>query len=546
MQTFYYTYATPGFYSVGLRIETVVDTSIIYLPVDVYPLPNVGFWINNPSQNLLINNFMVIDTTNISPVESLVSDWYFGDGGTASTDTAYHTYAAAANYNIKLVVTSSHLCKDSITQTVTVYTSGALVPNFSFDTVCQGNLTTLTSTSIHSDPILTYNWALDNDSLFNDNPGDSIVQKVFPNGGITYVGLEVITAFDTQQTFIPIYVLNSPVADFTINMDPQIIYSNNYAFTNTTTLPLPDTFSSYWEYGDGGFTFAKDPVYTYLLAGTYDVKLVVTSNNGCKDSIIKQVNVLDVIFNVDFSDTLHCFGDTTIFTNKTTIQNDTILMYLWDFGDGFGLIDTNAKHKFDSQLVYNVKLVALSKHGYKDSIIKAITISLHPVINLAYSGVYYFFVGDTVMIYKPNNLNAKILGVFDSLLWSTGSTADNITVDTTGKYSVFATDLNGCSSDTSFFLRVLVRDPKLLTYRNVLTPNGDGINDVWRILKFEMYYPAKITIFNRWGMEVYSNADYRNDWNGEYKGDKLPQGTYYYIIETNDNQVFKGAVNILR
>jgi len=62
---------------------------------------------------------------------------------------------------------------------------------------------------------------------------------------------------------------------------------------------------------------------------------------------------------------------------------------------------------------------------------------------------------------------------------------------------------------------------------NVFTPNGDGINDYFEIVGLDAYSGAKLRVFNRWGNEVYYNAKYNNNWNG----DGLNGGTYYYMLE---------------
>ncbi len=63
---------------------------------------------------------------------------------------------------------------------------------------------------------------------------------------------------------------------------------------------------------------------------------------------------------------------------------------------------------------------------------------------------------------------------------------------------------------------------------NVITPNGDGKNDVLQIDGLELYPDHNLLIFNRWGNEVYkSNGAYKNDWNGN----GLNEGTYYYLLK---------------
>lgn len=63
---------------------------------------------------------------------------------------------------------------------------------------------------------------------------------------------------------------------------------------------------------------------------------------------------------------------------------------------------------------------------------------------------------------------------------------------------------------------------------NVITPNGDGKNDVFKIDGIELYKENTLSIFNRWGNEVFRSAGgYKNNWNG----DGLSEGTYYYVLK---------------
>jgi gliding motility-associated-like protein len=76
------------------------------------------------------------------------------------------------------------------------------------------------------------------------------------------------------------------------------------------------------------------------------------------------------------------------------------------------------------------------------------------------------------------------------------------------------------------------------------SPDGDGINDYFVIPGIERYPDCRLTIFNRWGNEVFSEKAYDNSWNGqpnmstfELGRDKVPQGTYYYILEFNKDNL---------
>ena len=80
---------------------------------------------------------------------------------------------------------------------------------------------------------------------------------------------------------------------------------------------------------------------------------------------------------------------------------------------------------------------------------------------------------------------------------------------------------------------------------NLITPNGDGINDTWVIRNSEPNTAVRIIDGN--GRQVYSTSNYTNDWNGTFKGAALPQGTYYYFIENNNEKgAIRGYISIVR
>jgi gliding motility-associated-like protein len=73
-----------------------------------------------------------------------------------------------------------------------------------------------------------------------------------------------------------------------------------------------------------------------------------------------------------------------------------------------------------------------------------------------------------------------------------------------------------------------------LNISQVITPNGDGNNDTWKIYNIENHPGTIIRVFNRWGKEVFYSRNYKNDWNGHYKDNdaSLPSsGSYYYQID---------------
>ena len=83
----------------------------------------------------------------------------------------------------------------------------------------------------------------------------------------------------------------------------------------------------------------------------------------------------------------------------------------------------------------------------------------------------------------------------------------------------------------------------------VFTPNKDGDNDLFVIPNLHETYPdCKVTIINRWGSKVFQSTGYEEPWDGTFKGDDLPFGTYFYeIVSPNDDfKAIKGSISIIR
>jgi gliding motility-associated-like protein len=101
--------------------------------------------------------------------------------------------------------------------------------------------------------------------------------------------------------------------------------------------------------------------------------------------------------------------------------------------------------------------------------------------------------------------------------------------------------LNGNCEDTAE-VKITVHDAFV---PSVITPNGDGKNDYFKINEFTGN--LQLVIFNRWGNEEYRSDNYLNDWDGRNnKGSKLPEDTYFYILKFENGRVLKGSVFIKR
>ncbi len=124
--------------------------------------------------------------------------------------------------------------------------------------------------------------------------------------------------------------------------------------------------------------------------------------------------------------------------------------------------------------------------------------------------------------------------------WSTGDSGPGtyVTIQVPGNYTITVTDECGRTAQDVVVVTTICD----VVIPNVITPNGDGNNDKF-VIEGILYVTNTVKIFNRWGQEVYSASNYRNQWDG---GD-LPDGTYFYEVKVaRKDEPYTGHLTILR
>jgi len=141
--------------------------------------------------------------------------------------------------------------------------------------------------------------------------------------------------------------------------------------------------------------------------------------------------------------------------------------------------------------------------------------------------------------------------------WVLGNGSSQTTTNTSSSYNtpgnyvvtLFASINGNCTTQYSIDIKVT---EGLGIIPEIVTANGDNLNDFFTIKGLDNYLLNELQIFNRWGNMVYSSKPYVNDWNGKPNAqgktgsNKLPSGTYYYILQLNDVNLttFKGFVQL--
>ncbi|XZF12489.1 PKD domain-containing protein [Chitinophagaceae bacterium MMS25-I14] len=418
----------------------------------VNPRPVTAFSANSSSQCLSGNSFAFTNATTIAGSTVISYQWNFGDGTTSTAVNDVHTYAAAGTYTVKLVATSISGCKDSVQHTVTVYPQPAVAFTTASASQCfSGNSFTFNNTSSVSSGTIAYAWT------FGDGAASNATSPVhsYATAGAYTVKLVSTTGFGCKDSAAAtMTVFPKPTPSFTINTAAgQCLYNNSYSFTNTSSLSA-GSMSYTWAFGDGATDTAANPVHVYTTAGTYTVKLIVSSNSGCADSVSQTITVYPqpaVAFNT--ANTAQCInGNSFAFANTSSLSSG-VMTYAWTFGDGWTDTVANPVHIYTAAGTYTVKLIATTGSGCKDSATATVTVYPKPAPAFTINAATQCFNTNN---YSFTNTSAISAGTL-TYLWNFGDGNSDTaaspahTYAAAGTYSVtlIATSNNGCTDSVT-------------------------------------------------------------------------------------------------
>ena len=165
---------------------------------------------------------------------------------------------------------------------------------------------------------------------------------------------------------------------------------------------------------------------------------------------------------------------------------------------------------------------------------------------------------DTIYCENSEPLDLQVSGGIGSYSWFSDESllqlignSDSFTPSTSlGSTTYYVTTTeNGCEGLPSAV--TITFESCDIVIPTAFTPNDDSVNDTWELGSIDEIYPSNVvSIYNRWGSKVFesSSGTYNEKpWNGNYNGNKLPVGSYYFIIEFNDNYTLNktGIVTII-
>ena len=155
------------------------------------------------------------------------------------------------------------------------------------------------------------------------------------------------------------------------------------------------------------------------------------------------------------------------------------------------------------------------------------------------------------ILHEPLQLAGSALGEGYTVEWSPAASLSDPRIlepmaspQADQYYVLQLTSVSGCGSDRD---TMFVKLYNAICIPNAFTPNGDGLNDFWRIPALLAYKMYRVSVFNRWGAKVFETNDIAEGWNGKVGGVEQPAGVYVYIINIGNNSDFyKGSFTLIR
>lgn len=381
------------------------------------------------------------------------------------------------------------------------------------------------------------------------------VDVPFPDPGF-YTGLMIVNPDVngcSDTLFLEIDVFPDMEADFTLEYDTcvaEAVKFKDQSFTETGVILEWD-----WEFNTTSQSKEKDPKFFYDTPGEKSVFLQTRDLNGCIDTITKSFDYFPAppVVVVEPNTFEGCAPSEILFNNLSS-PIDTTYQVLWDFGDGTFGTEINEIHEYSEIGVYSVGVQIVSPLDCEVSRTYPFWIEVLPEPIADFSFTPDEPKGEDVVMEFFNESTDAISWqyIFDeeSSVYQPNPT---FVFDTLGEHTVdlIVTHPSGCPDTIrkTFFI-----GPQSTYFiPNAFSPNGDGINDVFKGKgNFEYISDFEMSIYSRTGEQVFLTNDIEEGWNGRIRnvGKDLPPDVYVlklFYLDAEDNPVDEsGFITLVR
>jgi len=351
------------------------------------------------------------------------------------------------NYTIKLTI--GNKCE---TTTHTVSLPDYPVANFDFDTICHNLMTTFTDLStVPSGSITSWEWDFgDGNNSLSPSP-----TNIYTQSGTLPATLIVTSDIGCKDTLTDqVLVYPNPTSDFTV---ADVCLEEASIFQNSSSIATPDNISNFtWTFGDGNSSNDENPTHYFLSEGTYNLKLVAQSNNGCLDSMLTTTRVHPKPL-ADFSVFDDCVNTAAEFSDNSSIASGSITSWEWNFDDASPLDpNQNPSHLYAINATYQPQLIVISDFECSDTVSNPTVRFPIPQTNFTSTPDCFYdsiIFNNTTTIEAPATVTSWIWNFGDGSAFSSNQNQNHL-YGAEGNYTVslIASSNNGCVKDTSILI----------------------------------------------------------------------------------------------
>lgn len=461
---------------------------------------------------------------------------------------------------LKLTTPSNALCKPVSDSVIVLFTNPSAITAGVDLNSCKNNPIISLNASITGTATGSGIWSGGTGSFVPNNT--ALTATYLATSAEANAGFVILTVSTTASGIcletsdqIRIDFRDKPTANF-ISNTVCLNQATQYTDQSINTSGLGSLNSWLWDFDNGETSTNTDPSLTYTAAGTYTTQLIVGNTYNCYDTIARPVIVYPLP-TVKLSFARECSGASQriCFSDSSTVNAPSsipITGYYWDFGGVGFSVTKDTCFVFPTEGKYSVTHQVTSDHGCLSTLIQTINITPKPKAKFIFTNPSSLSLGAPVQFIDSSANSVGWFWDFGNGLTSSNQNPGS-SYSANGNYTVSQTvsDQFGCTDTYTAIVKVLnIVNDLVELIPNVISPNGDGKNDYWRLDFIDIYYPeAEIEIFNRWGESIFKSQGYSNAWDGSYKGDALPVGAYYYTIDlksTDKPGVIKGNITLLK
>ena len=465
--------------------------------------------------------------------------WNFGNGQLSTTKNNTISFATSGDNTISLTVKTDKGC-GSLPLLKMVHILTKPIPYFTTSIACQNATTTFADSSIASNGSSIKSWWW---NIGNGGPAFSTqkVDNIYKNYGDITVQLLVTNnnncASDTLKKVVTIGV--KPIANFKAIL--PLCENAIISFVDSSVTAVGAVKNWLWLFDNGDRSTTKNSE-IYFTKGNHTVKLIVENSAGCSSDTATKNLFTNAAPAPGFSFEATCKNAVANFFGSD-LSGENISAWAWYFGDASISTSQNTQHKFGAIGEFPIKFTLASAAGC--SAVKDSSILIY--------GTNVFAGNDTIAapnqpikLQASGGLNYKwspALGLSSDTI--ANPIATNFRDQT---YYLKASTPIGCDSYDTISIKIYAGPQLYLP--TAFSPNGDGLNDVFKVFPVGMAQFELLSIYDRFGKIIFSSKNVTRGWDGTFKNDPQSAGTYIWTVSGTDykgnKMMRKGTVVLVR